>query len=176
MSENNKTAENSVTYVGRNIPYARVWTMQKEVVQPADILDALYARGFMPGLTDVEGKTAPLNEAGLADARFTIGGEGFRIVSLSSSKGGGCSISVRESSAEDRPSDLLARRAVVRPRFVYELIAAGPSNSDRNLIENIAESLMLMTDGLVQIGGLGTKGNRPVLHVSSWTGTIKQKG
>lgn len=89
MSENNKTAENSVTYVGRNIPYARVWTMQKEVVQPADILDALYARGFMPGLTDVEGKTAPLNEAGLADARFTIGGEGFRIVSLSSSKGGG---------------------------------------------------------------------------------------
>jgi hypothetical protein len=39
--------------------------------------------------------------------------------------------------------------------------AGGPGNSDRALCENIAETIMLLTGGLVEIGGLGVKGNRP---------------
>ena len=167
-------APNPVASVGRNIPYARVWTAHKELILPADLMDELFARGFVPGLSDPEMKTAPLNETGLADARFTVGSPGFRVVSLSSSRGSGCLLSVAESDIADRPDDLLARRTVPRPNFVFELIGGGQSNSDRNLCENIAEVLMLLTDGLVQIGGLGTKGNRPKLYASAWLGTIKK--
>lgn len=175
MSDATNGTPNPVASLGRNIPYAQVWTAKKEPILPAELLDELYARGFMPGLTDPEGKTAALTDAGLADARFEVGGEGFRIINLSSSRGNGCRITVRASDIEDRPDDLLARRTVPRPNLAYELIGGGPSNSDRNLCENIAEALMLMSgDGLVQIGGLGTKGNRPVLYASAWLGIVKR--
>src|SRR5204863_5765713 len=36
----------------RNVAYARVWTAQRVPVLPADLADALYGRGFMPGFTD----------------------------------------------------------------------------------------------------------------------------
>jgi hypothetical protein len=157
----------------RNVAYARVWTAQREPVLPADLADALYGRGFMPGVTDPEGVAAPVAEAGLADARFEPGGAGFRVISLTSSRGAGCRVAVKTASEADLPDDYRARRAVPRPHLVYELEAGGPSHSDRNLCENIAEALLLMTGGLVEIGGLGTKGNRPVLHSSSWIGAIK---
>jgi len=157
----------------RNIAYARVWTAQREPVLPADLADALYGRGFMPGFTDPEGIAAPVAEAGLADARFAPGGDGFRVISLTSSRGAGCCVAVNTASEADLPDDYRARRAVPRPRLVYVLEAGGPSHSDRNLCENLAEALLLMTGGLVEIGGLGTKGNRLVLYSSSWIGAIK---
>jgi hypothetical protein len=56
---------------------------------------------------------------------------------------------------------------------MYHLEAAGPSNSDRNLTEGLAETLMILTNGAVEIGGLGTKGNRPVVHTSRWLGAVR---
>jgi hypothetical protein len=127
----------------------------------------------MPGFTDPDGAAATVTEAGLADARFELGGAGYRIVSLTSGRGNGCLVAVRAATDVDLPDDYVARRAVPHPHLVYAVEAGGPSNSDRNLCENIAEALLLMTGGLVQIGGLGTKGNKPVLYTSSWVGTIK---
>jgi hypothetical protein len=157
----------------RNVAYARVWTAQRAPILPGDLADALYGRGFMPGFTDPEGTSAAVSEAGLADIRFEPGGVGYRIVSLTSARGRGCRVTVDEATETDLPDDYQARRAVSRPRLVYTLDAGGPSNSDRNLCENIAEALLLMTSGVVLIGGLGTKGNKPHLHTSSWVGTIK---
>jgi hypothetical protein len=127
----------------------------------------------MPGVTDADGVGAPVTDAGLAGLRFEPGGAAYRIVSLTSGRGNGCRVAVREAAETDLPDDYLARRAVPQPRLVYVVEAGGPSNSDRNLCENVAEALLLMTGGLVQIGGLGTKGNKPVLHTSSWVGSIK---
>lgn len=157
----------------RNLAYARVWTAQTEPVLPADLYDALYGRGFMPGFADPEYTKAPLADAGLADARFVPGEDGYRVISLTSSRGNGCRISVETSDGSDLPDDPIARRNVPRPRLVYILVSGGPSNSDRGLCENIAESLMLMTNGVVEIGGLGTKGNRPNLYSSAWLNAIK---
>ena len=157
----------------RNVAFARVFTGAKDPVLPADLSDDLYGRGFMPGFTDPDAKTAPLVYAGLADARFVVGGEGFRIVNLTSSRGDGCRITVHAAEAADLPDDYLARRTVPRPRLCYIITAGGPAHSDRNLCENMAESLMLSTNGVVELGGLGMKGNRPTLYNSSWVGKIK---
>lgn len=160
--------------IARGVPFARVFTGQSTLVLPADLADALTGRGFVPGFTDPEGKNAALHEAGLAEARFEEGGEGFRIVSLSSSRGNGCRVMVRASKANELPDDYLARRAVPKPRMVYLLLAGGPGNSDRNLCENIAEALMILTNGLAEVGGRGPKGgNRPQLHDSFWLGSIR---
>jgi hypothetical protein len=157
----------------RNMAYALIWTAQSEPVHPATLYDALYGRGFLPGFTDPAATIAPMADAGLADARFEVGGEGYRILSMTSSKGEGCRISVHAATVESLPDDYLARRAVPRPRLVYVVESGGPSNSDRNLCENMAEALMMMTNGVVLLGGLGTKGNKPLLHTSSWLGEIK---
>jgi hypothetical protein len=157
----------------RGVAYAYVWTAQTEPVSPADIADELYGRGFVPGVTDPDASTAALSEAGLADARFTIGSGGFRFISLSSSRGNGCRVSITTATDADLPDDYIARRTVPHPKLLYTLEAGGPSNSDRNLCEHVAEILFLLTDGLVEIGGLGTKGNRPTLHNRTWLGKIK---
>jgi hypothetical protein len=157
----------------RGVAYARIWTTSSEVITPGDIADALYGRGFMPGLTDLEATRPALSEAGLADAEFIVGEDGWRFVSLSSSRGSGCKVTVRTVENDELPDDYLARRTVHNPRLVYSVDAGGPGNSDRALCENIAETIMLLTSGLVEIGGLGVKGNRPALHNRSWIGKIK---
>ena len=158
---------------GRGVPIARVWTAQREPLLPADLSDLLYGRGFMPAFTDPEGTKAALADAGLADARFGLEDDGYRVINLTSSKGGGCRVWVRASNKEDLPNDYIARRTVPSPRLVYHLEAGGPGNSDRNLCENIAETLMIETNGLVEIAGLGVKGNRPALRHTAWLGAIK---
>jgi hypothetical protein len=157
----------------RNIGYASVFTTQSEPILPVTLYDALYERGFLPGFTDADATFAPMADAGLADAVFTVGGEPYRILSMTSSKGNGCKVWVESCTIADLPDEYRARRAVTKPKLVYRVEAGGPSNSDRNLCENIAEALMLETSGLVEIGGLGTKGNRPQLYHSSWLGSIK---
>ncbi|GAB4461544.1 MAG: hypothetical protein OHK0029_26960 [Armatimonadaceae bacterium] len=159
----------------RNVGYARVFTAQASPVSPVEVYDALYSRGFLPGFTDPAGEDTPLADAGLAEAEFTVGGEGYRILSMTSSRGSGCLIRVERCSDEDLPDDYLVRRAVHKPKLQYRIQAGGPSNSDRNLCENLAEALMLMTSGVVEIGGLGTKGNRPRVYNSSWVGSIKTR-
>ena len=158
----------------RNLGYARIWTNQSEPITPALLADALGGRGFIPGVTDAKSETAALSEAGLADATFTVGDvNGWRVVSLASSKGEGCLVRVQSATEADLPDDYLARRSVRRPRLVYLVEAGGPGNSDRTLCENIAECLLLLTDGVVEIGGLGTKGNRAQIHSSAWLNKIK---
>ena len=162
-----------MTALGRGVSYARIFTTREMLITPAELADALTGRGFVAGLTDAAGTSAALSEAGLADARFEEGAEGYRIVSLSSSKGFGCLVKVQVASSDDLPDDETARRAVRKPRRVYLLEGGGPGNSDRNLCENIAESLMILTDGVVEIGGLGVKGNRPSIHTSRWIGEVR---
>lgn len=160
----------------RGVAYARVWTSQAEPVTPAVLSDELFARGFVPGVVvDAEAEdAAPVSEAGLADVRLAVGGAPVRFVSLSSSKGFGSLVSVRASSKADLPDDYLAARTVPNPKLVYTVEAGGPGNSDRNLCENIAEILMVLTDGLAEIGGRGAKkGNRPALHRDRWLGSIR---
>lgn len=157
----------------RNVAYARVWTASPEPITPGALSDELYGRGIMPGFTDPDGQTTPLLDAGLADARFAVGEQGFRILSLTSSRGNGCHVWVEAATPDSLPQDPIARRTVPKPRLVYRVEAGGPSNSDRSLCENVAEVLMLTGNGLAQIGGLGTKGNRPTLHSVPWVGQIK---
>lgn len=165
--------------IARGVPFARVFTGRATPVTPADLADSLTGRGFVPGFADPDGKTAPLQEAGLAEARFELGtkdavANGYRIVSLSSSRGDGCVVMVRECAAGELPDDYLARRAVPKPRTVYLVKAFGQGNSDRNLCENIAEALMILTNGLAEIGGRGAKGgNKPSLHDSFWLGSLR---
>src|SRR5947208_2490974 len=113
---------------GRNVAYAHVWSARPEPVLPAVLAEVLYGRGFMPGITDPEGHTAALSEAGLADARFEVGDPGFRIVSLSSSRGNGCRVYVEAADPADLPAETLARRTVPRPKLLYVVEAGGPSN------------------------------------------------
>ncbi len=157
----------------RNIPYARIWTHQAAPLSLSDIEVALTDRGFVPGFSDPDNTTSPLSEAGLAEANLETGAPGYRVISLSSSRGGGCRIFVTAADSQTPPDEYLAKRAVPKPRLVYHLEAAGPSNSDRNLTEGLAETLMILTNGAVEIGGLGTKGNRSVVHTSRWLGAVR---
>jgi hypothetical protein len=160
----------------RNVAYARVYTGQAEPVTPSQLYDALYGRGFLPGFTDPDADAAPLADAGMADLVFAPGEPGFRVLSMTSSRGNGCRVWVEEAAAEDLPDEYLLRRAVPRPRLVYGITAGGPSNSDRNLAENIAEALLFLASGAVLIGGLGTKGNKPRVYTSGWVGEIVNRG
>ena len=83
------------------------------------------------------------------------------------------SIQVAPAGAEPPPEDRLFRRQVPRPALVYVLTASGPSHSDRNLCEHLAEALMEMTGGVAQVGGRGTRGNRPVLYREPWLGSLR---
>lgn len=156
----------------RNQAYARVWTTRREPITPAELSDELFGRGFVPAFEPARGG-ATVTEAGLVDARFVPGESGYRVLSLTSSKGLGCLIGIDTATAADLPDDSLASRSVPKPRLVYIIQAGGPSNSDRNLCENIAEAIMMATSGVVQMGGLGTKGNKPAVYTSSWIGAIK---
>ena len=157
----------------RNIAFARVWSVQAEAVLPAELAEDLTDRGFVPGVSDVAVTSAPMNEAGLGLARFEVGGEPLRFLSLSSSRGDGCTIAVRAASDAD-PVPPRAQAAVRRPRLVYVIEASGPAHSDRNLCENLAEALLVRTGGLAEVGGRGVKGNRPELYQSRWIGKIKR--
>jgi hypothetical protein len=161
-----------VTDLKRNVAFARVWTVQGDATLPADLADDLTDRGFVPGVIDIAGEGALMNEVGLADARLTPDGEGLRFVSLSSSKGGGCVVRVKLATDAD-PVPPEGRSAVRHPRLVYLIEAAGQAHSDRNLCENIAEALLVRTGGLAEVGGRGVKGNKPTLYRNRWLGQIK---
>jgi hypothetical protein len=161
-----------MTELKRNIAAARVWTVQADPVLPADLADDLTDRGFVPGVIDVERVGELMNEAGLADARWTPDGEGLRFVSLSSSKGEGCVVRVKLATDAD-PVPPTGRNAVRHPRLVYLIEAGGPAHSDRNLCENLAEALLVRTGGLVEVVGRGVKGNKPTLYRNRWLGQIK---
>ncbi len=166
-----KVGADGLTPQQRGTARARVWTAQTEPLSPTDLLEELSARGFTPGLTGPEEQGAAM---ATADAQFTTGGAGYRVVSLSSSKGTGCLVRVDEAEADSLPDSYLAQRAVRRPRLVYSLEAGGPSNSDRALVENIAETLMLLGSGAVEISGRGPRaGNKPVIYTTRWLGEIK---
>lgn len=162
-----------MTELKRNVAFARVWTVQSEAVVPADLADDLTDRGFVPGVIDIAGEGALMNEVGLADARLTPEGDGLRFVSLSSSKGGGCTVKVKNATDEHDPVPPEGRNAVRHPRLVYLVEAAGQAHSDRNLCENLAEALLVRTGGLAEVGGRGVKGNKPTLYRNRWLGQIK---
>lgn len=155
----------------RNSAVARIWTSHKETVLPADLADDLTGRGFVPGVADADLSQAPLNGAGLAEVRLVVDGPPVRFLSLSSSRGDGVSVKVETlDPIQPAPNHPAARPIVRRGGVVYVVEALGPSNSDRNLCENLAEAIMERVDGVVEISGRGTKGNRPSVYVSPWLG------
>lgn len=156
----------------RNTAFARVWTLQAEPVLPAELADDLTARGFVPGVTEPAGESGAKVAAGLAEWRFTVGGDGFRFESLSSSRGDGAIVRVVTMDDDNPPPPLgQLRHYARRGKLVYLVDAMGPSNSDRNLCENLAEALLERCDGVVEIGGRGVKGNRPTVYTSHWLHT-----
>lgn len=155
----------------RNTALARVWTHEPEPIAPAVLADLLTERGFVPGVADSEGTVHA--ETGLAEARLVPGGAAWRFFSLSSSKGEGCTVQAVLPDALPMPDDYLAQRAVRHPRMAYIVSAGGPSNSDRNLCENLAEALLVALNGVVEIAGRGTKGNKPTIYTRPWIGDIK---
>jgi hypothetical protein len=158
----------------RNTAYARVWTVHTEIVTPAQLADALFERGFVPGVV-VEDGAAPLSDAGLAEVRFEPGAAPLRFLSLSSSRGDGCRVSAARlpDGGDPLPDVPLARANVRHPAVFYRVDANGPSNSDRSLCENLAEVLLDLTNGVVEVGGRGPRGNKPVLYARRWLGGIK---
>jgi len=161
-----------MTELKRNVAFARVWTVQSEAAIPADIAGDLTDRGFVPGVIELAGEGALMNEVGLADARFTPEDDGLRFVSLSSSKGGGCTVRVKHATEND-PVPPEGRNVVRNARLVYLIEAAGQAHSDRNLCENLAEALLVRTGGLAEVGGRGVKGNKPTIYRNRWLGQIK---
>lgn len=155
----------------RNIALARVWTHEAEPIAPAILADLLTERGFVPGVADHSGTIHA--EAGLAEAQFVLGDEPWRYFSLSSSKGEGCTVQLVSPETNPVPDDYVAQRAVRHPRQVYLITSGGPSNSDRNLCENLAEALLVALNGVVEIAGRGTKGNKPTIYTRPWIGEIK---
>lgn len=160
-----------MTELPRGVAFARVWTHEPVPTTPALLADLLTERGFVPGVADAEGTIHA--ETGLAQAQFTLGGEPWRFFSLSSSKGAGCTVQIASPETEPMPDDYVAKRAVRHPRLVYIILAGGPSNSDRNLCENLAEAILVELNGAVEIAGRGTKGNKPSVYTSPWIGDIK---
>jgi hypothetical protein len=157
----------------RNVAYARVWTGDTKPVEVVTLCDALADRGFIPGVTDAQSVHTPTSETGWGDYALTLGGDALRFVSLSSSRGNGATVRLVPIAEEPMPDDRILQRAVRHPQMVYLIEAGGPSNSDRNLCENLAEALMLATHGGVEIGGRGVKGNKPVRYTRCWLGQVK---
>lgn len=153
----------------RGVAYARVWTAEKAPRAPGELADALMGRGFIPGIEGADGRRAPTE----ADAVLGLSLPPLRFLSLSSSRGGGCLVRVASPGDEPPPEDRLIQRQVPRPALVYLVEASGPSHSDRNLCEHLAEALMQMTGGVAQVGGRGTRGNRPVLYREPWLGSLR---
>lgn len=160
-----------MTELPRGVAIAHVWTHATAPLTPAELADFLSERGFVPGVADESGTIHA--DTGLAEARFVIGGSAWSFLSLSSSKGNGCTVTALSADAEPMPDDYILKRAVRKSRLVYRVIAGGPSNSDRNLCENLAEALLVAQNGAVQIAGRGTKGNKPVNYTNPWIGEIK---
>jgi hypothetical protein len=157
----------------RNTAYARVWTGQTDPVDIGLLCDALADRGFIPGVTDPKREGSVYSEAGLANCAFALGHEGWRFVSLSSSHGAGCVVTIHTVEEEPMPDDKYIKRRLSKPRLTYRLEAGGPSNSDRNICENLAEALMLLGEGVAEVGGRGVKGNKPTLYTHRWLGKVK---
>lgn len=160
-----------MTETPRGVAIAHIWTTAAEPLSPAELADLLTERGFVPGVADAAGEVHA--GTGLASARFDVGGDAWSFLSLSSSKGNGCTVSIVTAETTPLPDDYLLKRAVRKPKLVYVVQAGGPSNSDRNLCENIAEALLVAQNGAVQISGRGTKGNKPVSYTNPWIGEIK---
>jgi hypothetical protein len=157
------------------VPYARIWTQRGEPLALADLADALTDRGFVAGFSDPHAQSAPLTDAGLAEARFVPGDRGYLVVSslrAGAAAAAFCRGEPRRPRAGRRRLPDQARRAAAPPDLSGR--GRGPSNSDRNLAENIAEALMVLTNGAVEIGGLGTKGNKPVGHTNHWLGSLRK--
>ena len=157
----------------RNTSYARVWTGQDEPVELGILADELSARGFVPGVTDVQRQGPLYNEAGLAELKLAVGHEGWKFISLASSHGSGCIVTLHTVESEPLPEDEYLQRRMIRPRLTYKIEGGGPSNSDRTLCENLAEALMELSEGVVEIGGRGVKGNKPTFYTHRWLGKIK---
>lgn len=160
-----------MTELPRGVAVAHVWTHATAPLTPAELADFLSERGFVPGVADESGTIHA--DTGLAEARFEIDGPAWGFLSLSSSKGNGCTVTALSADAEPMPDDYILKRAVRKARLVYRVIAGGPSNSDRNLCENLAEALLVAQNGAVQIAGRGTKGNKPANYTNPWIGEIK---
>ncbi len=160
-----------MTELPRGVAIAYVWTHVTTPLTPAELADFLSERGFVPGVTDESGTIHA--DTGLAEARFVVDGPAWGFLSLSSSKGNGCTVTALSADAEPMPDDYVLKRAVRKPRLVYQVIAGGPSNSDRNLCENLAEALLVAQNGAVAIAGRGVKGNRPAYYTNPWIGEIK---
>ncbi len=160
-----------MTELPRGVAIAHIWTPAAEPLTPAELLDCLTERGFVPGVADETGTIHA--ETGLAEARFVVEGAAWHFFSLSSSKGNGCTVTALLPESMPLPDDYLLKRAVRRPKLVYQVVAGGPSNSDRNLCENLAEALLVAQNGAVQIAGRGTKGNKPTNYTNPWIGEIK---
>ena len=164
---------NAVFEPGRNIALARVWAVTAQPIVVAEICDDLFGRGFMPAVTLADGTGPLLQETGLADAHLAVGGETWRFVNLSSTKGDGCVVTLE--TVEGAPLDETPQlRHVARnARLMYRIESGGPSHSDRNLCENLAEILLSRTEGIVVISGRGTRGNRPMVYTRPWLGGIR---
>jgi len=155
----------------RNTAKASVWTLQTELLTPQHLVDALIDRGFLPGITPV-GQEDETQAGSTSDLwQMQLGGPGYHLASLSSSKGKGATVTVNEFAAgSELPGHQFGRTLSRRGGIIYSIEAHGPSNSDRALCENLAEAIMEAVDGLVEISGRGQRGNKPSTYTSRWLG------
>ncbi|MFM2221935.1 MAG: hypothetical protein RLZZ78_192, partial [Armatimonadota bacterium] len=76
----------------RNTAKASVWTLQTELLTPQHLVDALIDRGFLPGITPV-GQEDETQAGSTSDLwQMQLGGPGYHLASLSSSKGQGATV------------------------------------------------------------------------------------
>ena len=155
----------------RNTAKASVWTLQTELLTPQHLVDALIDRGFLPGITPV-GQEDETQAGSTSDLwQMQLGGPGYHLASLSSSKGQGATVTVNEfGPGAELPGHQFGRTLSRRGGIIYSIVAHGPSNSDRALCENLAEAIMEAVDGLVEISGRGQRGNKPSTYTSRWLG------
>jgi len=155
----------------RNTAKASVWTLQTELLTPQHLVDALIDRGFLPGITPV-GQEDETQAGSTSDLwQMQLGGPGYHLASLSSSKGQGATVTVNEfAPGTELPGHQFGRTLSRRGGIIYSIVAHGPSNSDRALCENLAEAIMEAVDGLVEISGRGQRGNKPSTYTSRWLG------
>lgn len=155
----------------RNTAKASVWTLQTELLTPQHLVDALIDRGFLPGITPV-GQDDETQAGSTSDLwQMQLGGPGYHLASLSSSKGQGATVTVNEfAPGTELPGHQFGRTLSRRGGIIYSIVAHGPSNSDRALCENLAEAIMEAVDGLVEISGRGQRGNKPSTYTSRWLG------